>query len=60
MDGMSRGAEFLNYVTGQLKIRIRELDDTISAVQKDIAGMNDFLYRNREFCQGKRRHTADL
>ncbi len=46
MDGMSRGAEFLNYVTGQLKIRIRELDDTISAVQKDIAGMNEYYWEN--------------
>ena len=43
---MSRGAEFLTYVIGQLKIRIRELDDTISAVQKDIAGMNEYYWEN--------------
>ncbi len=43
---MSRGAEFLTYVIGQLKIRIRELDDAISAVQKDIAGMNEYYWEN--------------
>lgn len=43
---MSRGTEFLVFVTGKLKQRIRELGETIEEVQKDIAGMNEYYWEN--------------
>ena len=43
---MSRGAEFLTYVTGQLKDRLKEIDQTICEVQKDIAEMNEYYWEN--------------
>ncbi len=43
---MSRGSEYLAYVTEHLKIRIRELGRTIEEVQKDIAGMNEYYWEN--------------
>ena len=43
---MSRGTEFLEYVTGQLEQRIRELDETIQEVQKDISEMNEYYWEN--------------
>lgn len=43
---MSRGTEFLVFVTGKLKQRIRELGETIQEVQKDIAGMNEYYWEN--------------
>ncbi len=43
---MSRGTEFLEYVTGQLEHRIRELDETIQEVQKDISEMNEYYWEN--------------
>ena len=43
---MSRGTEFLEYVTDQLKNRIRELDETIREVQKDISEMNEYYWEN--------------
>ena len=35
---MSRGVDYLNYVIDQLRNKIQEIDQTISDVQKDIAG----------------------
>lgn len=43
---MSRGADFLTYVTGQLKDRLKEIDQTICEVQKDIAEMNEYYWEN--------------
>lgn len=43
---MSRGTEFLIYVTEQLKRRIREINETIREVQKDISGMNEYYWEN--------------
>ncbi len=43
---MSRGTEFLEYVTGQLEHRIRELDETIREVWKDISEMNEYYWEN--------------
>lgn len=45
-DDMGRGEEFLKYVIELLKIRIREIDETISEVQKDIADMNEYFWEN--------------
>ncbi len=43
---MSRGVDYLNYVTDQLRDKIQEIDQTISDVQKDIAEMNDYYWEN--------------
>ena len=43
---MSRGMEFLEYVVGQLKLRIQETDRTILRVRKDIAEMNEYYWEN--------------
>lgn len=43
---MSRGTEFLIFVTEQLKRRIREINETIREVQKDISGMNEYYWEN--------------
>ena len=43
---MSKGKEFLIDVTEKLKSRIREIDETIKDVQKDIAGMNEYYWEN--------------
>lgn len=43
---MSRGTEFLTFVTGRLKHRIREIGETIQEVQKDIEGMNEYYWEN--------------
>lgn len=43
---MSRGADFLKYVTVQLKDRLQEIDKTICDVQKDIAEMNEYYWEN--------------
>ena len=43
---MSKGTEFLTDVTEKIKTRIRELDETIRDVQKDIAGMNEYYWEN--------------
>lgn len=43
---MSKGSEFLIDVTAKLKNRIREVNETIQTVQKDIAGMNEYYWEN--------------
>ena len=43
---MSRGTEFLFFVTEQLKKRIRGINETIREVQKDISGMNEYYWEN--------------
>lgn len=43
---MSKGNDFLINVTDKLKIRIRELDETIQDVRKDIADMNEYYWEN--------------
>lgn len=43
---MSRGAEFLIFVTGRLKNRIQKLSGAIQDVQKDIVGMNEYYWEN--------------
>ncbi|MCD8082490.1 MAG: AAA family ATPase [Clostridiales bacterium] len=43
---MSRGSEYLTYVSGHLKVRIRELGQTIEEGQKDIASMNEYYWEN--------------
>lgn len=43
---MSRGVDYLNYVTDQLRDKIQEIDQTISDVQKDIAEMNEYYWEN--------------
>ena len=43
---MSKGSDFLIDVTGKLKSRIKEVDETIQTVQKDIAGMNEYYWEN--------------
>ena len=43
---MSKGTNFLINVTEKLKTRIREMDETIKDVQKDIAGMNEYYWEN--------------
>lgn len=43
---MSRGTEFLNYVTGELKERIRTLSGTLQDVQRDIESMNEYYWEN--------------
>ncbi len=43
---MSRGAEYLNYVTERLAQRLQEIDAAIRDVQKDIADMNEYYWEN--------------
>ena len=43
---MSRGTEFLEYVTEKLKIRIAKVGTSIEEVQKDIEGMNTYYWDN--------------
>lgn len=43
---MSRGREYLDYVTKQLFLRLKELDATIQDVRKDIADMNEYYWEN--------------
>lgn len=43
---MSRGTEYLEYVTEQLRKRIREVDEVIRNVQKDISEMNEYYWEN--------------
>ena len=43
---MSKGNDFLINVTDKLKTRIRELDETILEVRKDIADMNEYYWEN--------------
>lgn len=43
---MSRGTEFLTYVTERLKSRIKELSGMIQDVQKDIVSMNEYYWEN--------------
>ena len=43
---MSRGTEFLGYVTEKLKLRIAEIGTSIQEVQKDIENMNDYYWEN--------------
>ena len=43
---MSRGTEYLDYVTEQLALRLKELDATIQDVREDIAGMNEYYWEN--------------
>ena len=43
---MSRGTEFLNYVTGELRERIRTLSGTLQDVQRDIESMNEYYWEN--------------
>lgn len=43
---MSAGTEFLAVVIEKLRGRIRELDDTIEFVQKDIEGMHEYYWEN--------------
>ena len=43
---MSKGTDFLINVTDKLKLRIKEIDETIRDVQKDIADMNEYYWEN--------------
>ena len=43
---MSKGTDFLINVTDKLKLRIREIDETIRDVKKDIADMNEYYWEN--------------
>lgn len=43
---MSRGKEYLTFVTGLLKERIAEIDGKIQDVQKDIESMHDYYWEN--------------
>lgn len=43
---MSRGTEYLTFVTGLLKERIREVGGKIQEVQKDIEHMHDYYWEN--------------
>ncbi|MDO4322371.1 MAG: UvrD-helicase domain-containing protein [Lachnospiraceae bacterium] len=43
---MSRGTEYLTFVTDLLKKRILEIGDKIEAVQKDIESMHDYYWEN--------------
>lgn len=43
---MSRGKEYLTFIIEKLKIRIKELNETIREVRKDIEGMNEYYWEN--------------
>lgn len=43
---MSRGTEYLNYVTGRLEAKLLELGERIEEIQKDIEGMHDYYWEN--------------
>lgn len=43
---MSRGKEYLTFIIEKLRIRIKELDETIREVRKDIEGMNEYYWEN--------------
>ena len=43
---MSKGTEFLGYVTEKLNNRIAEIGTSIQEVQKDIENMNDYYWEN--------------
>ena len=43
---MSRGREYLAYVTELLEKRISEMDEKIQSVQKDIEGMHEYYWEN--------------
>ena len=43
---MSRGTDFLALVIKKLKQRLREIDEVILEVQKDIEGMNEYYWGN--------------
>lgn len=43
---MSRGAEYLEYVTDKLKKCIRQINGMIQDVQKDIENMNEYYWQN--------------
>ena len=43
---MSRGTEYLTFVTGILKERIQEIGAKIREVQKDIEHMHDYYWEN--------------
>lgn len=43
---MSRGTEYLSYVTERLKRKLLELGERIQEVQKDIEGMHDYYWEN--------------
>lgn len=43
---MSRGTDYLTFVTGLLKERIREVGEKIQEVQKDIESMHDYYWEN--------------
>lgn len=42
---MSRGREYLAYVTELLEKRISEMDEKIQSVQKDIEGMHEYYWK---------------
>lgn len=43
---MSAGTDFLAFVMDKLRARIRELDENIEFVQKDIEGMHEYYWEN--------------
>ena len=43
---MSRGTEYLNFVTEKLNNKIREVGKKIEEVQQDIEGMHDYYWEN--------------
>ena len=43
---MSRGTEYLNFVSERLKHKLTELGERILEVQKDIEGMHDYYWEN--------------
>lgn len=43
---MSRGTQYLTFVTEKLTDRIQKLDEKIGEVQKDIEGMHDYYWEN--------------
>ncbi len=43
---MSRGTEYLNYVTKRLETKLLRLGEKIEEIQKDIEGMHDYYWEN--------------
>lgn len=46
MAGVKNGREYLAHVTGTLRHRITQLDDSIEAGQKEIEGMHEYYWEN--------------
>ena len=46
MAAVKNGREYLAHVTGTLRHRITQLDDSIEAGQKEIEGMHEYYWEN--------------